>query len=180
MVGASYGSATRANVSDAAKPETYWECREIETLMTSGSLLKISAFAVSGLFDQSLFMDCVDHEFCLRLRKHGFKVVQAKNVWLAHQPGSPSSHQILWKKVQTTNHSPQRRYHNAHNRVMVYRRYAPSEPWWAIRDIYDWIKDGIKVVLLEDNRREKFLSIVKGAWVALWKPPTAPDTAIGQ
>src|SRR5947207_11413758 len=51
--------------------------REVKTLMTSGSLLRSSVFGVCGRFDQSLFMDCVDHEFCLRLRGHGFRVIQA-------------------------------------------------------------------------------------------------------
>ena len=150
--------------------------REVKTLMTSGSVLKSSAFSECGRFDQSLFMDCVDHEFCLRLRRHGFKVIQSKQALLAHQPGSPTSHRILWKRVTTTNHSASRRYYNAHNRLLVYRRYLTSEPLWAIRDVFGWFQDMVKVVLLEHNRTEKLLSVAKGAWDAMRNPlPARPD-----
>jgi rhamnosyltransferase len=150
--------------------------REVKTLMTSGSVLKSSAFTECGCFDQSLFMDCVDHEFCLRLRRHGFRVIQSKQARLAHQPGSPTSHRILWKSVTTTNHSASRRYYNAHNRMLVYRRYLTSEPIWAMRDVSDWLQDIVKLVLLEQDRTHKLASIARGTWAAmLGSLPTPPD-----
>ena len=47
--------------------------REIKSAITSGSLVKSTVFGICGRYDESLFMDYVDHEFCLRLRKHGFQ-----------------------------------------------------------------------------------------------------------
>jgi rhamnosyltransferase len=137
--------------------------REIKSAMTSGSFLKSFVFGVCGRFDESLFMDYVDHEFCLRLRKHGFKVIQAGNALLAHRLGSPTLHRILWKQFISSNHSPSRRYHNARNRLLVYRRYLNSEMLWVLSDAWGWFREIVKVALVERNRTEKLVSIAKGA-----------------
>ena len=180
MIGATYTSPAREFAPDSMSARNGCGFREVKTLMTSGSLVKSSAFSECGRFDQSLFMDCVDHEFCLRLRRYGFRVIQAKQALLPHQPGSPTSQRILWKRFTTTNHSPSRRYYNAHNRMLVYRRYLSSEPLWALRDVFDWSRDVIKVVLFERNRTQKLASIAKGTWAAILEPlPARPDPANG-
>jgi rhamnosyltransferase len=180
MIGATYTSPSTEFVPDSMSARNGCGFREVKTLMMSGSLVKSSAFGECGRFDQSLFMDCVDHEFCLRLRRHGFRVIQAKQALLAHQPGSPTSHRILWKRFTTTNHSPSRRYYNAHNRLVVYRRYLSSELLWVLADVFDWFRDVIKLVLFERNRTQKLASIAKGTWAAMLEPlPARPDTVDG-
>jgi rhamnosyltransferase len=172
MIGATYTSPATEFVPNSKSAPNRCGFREVKTLMTSGSLVKSS--------DQSLFMDCVDHEFCLRLRRHGFRVIQAKQALLPHQPGSPTSHRILWKRFTTTNHSPSRRYYNAHNRMLVYRRYLSSELLWVLADVFDWFRDVIKLVLFERNRTQKLASIAKGTWAAMLESlPARPDTVYG-
>jgi rhamnosyltransferase len=141
--------------------------REIKTAMTSGSFVKTSTFGVCGRYDESLFMDYVDHEFCLRLRKHGLRVIQAGNAVLAHQLGSPTSHRFLGKRFRSSNHSASRRYHNAHNRLLVYGRYFSSEILWVFSDAFGWLRETVKVSLVERNRAEKLRCMAKGAWHAI-------------
>jgi rhamnosyltransferase len=180
MIGATYRSPETEIVPESTSARNGCGFREVKTLMTSGSLVKSSAFGECGRFDESLFMDCVDHEFCLRLRRHGFRVIQAKQALLEHQLGSPTSHRILWKRFTTTNHSPTRRYYNAHNRMLVYRRYLSSELLWALSDVLDWLRDVIKLVLFERNRTQKLASIAKGTWAAMLEPlPARLDTIEG-
>ena len=180
IIGGTYVSPAREFPADPMSGRNGSGFREVKTLMTSGSVLKSSAFSECGRFDQSLFMDCVDHEFCLRLRRHGFRVIQANQALLAHQPGSPTSHRILWKRVTTTNHSASRRYYNAHNRMLVYRRYLTSEPLWAIRDVSDWFRDIVKLVLLEKDRTDKLVSIARGTWAAMLATPAYPTGVVNE
>lgn len=141
--------------------------REIKTAMTSGSFVKTSVFGACGRYDESFFMDYVDHEFCLRLRKHGLRIIQAGNAVLAHQLGTPTSHRLLWKRFRTSNHSASRRYHNAHNRLLVYGRYFSSEMSWVFTDAFGWLRETMKVSLVERNRAEKLRCMAKGAWHAI-------------
>ena len=147
--------------------------REVKTLMTSGSFLKSLVFGVCGNFDESLFMDYVDHEFCLRLRLHGFRVIQSSRAVLAHRLGSPTLHRFLWKRFMVTNYSPSRRYSNARNRVIVYRRYLSSDPLWVLHDILKWFRQTAKLVLVEQNRTEKFVSLARGFWDGMRGPLAA-------
>lgn len=168
MIGANYKLAMR---EQAHAPISVF--REVKTLMTSGSFLKTFVFGVCGQFDESLFMDYVDHEFCLRLRLHGFKVVQASQAVLAHRLGSPTSHRFLWKRFMVTNYSPSRRYSNARNRLIVYRRYLSSDPLWILHDIFKWFRQTTKLVLVEQNRIEKLGSLARGCWDGMREPLAA-------
>lgn len=162
MIGANYKIAMRESTSE---PTSGWSgsiVREVKTLMTSGSLVKSSVFNQCGRFDQSLFMDYVDHEYCLRLRQNGFKILQASRAVLDHRLGSPTSHRFLWKRFTTANYGPARRYSNTRNRLVVYRRYLASDPLWILLDIWKWIPEIAKMALVERNRKEKIVSLARG------------------
>ena len=181
MIGANYKLAMRESASEPISVRNGPVFREVKTLMTSGSFLKSSVFADCGRFDQSLFMDYVDHEFCLRLRQHGFKVIQAVRALLAHRLGSPTSHRILGKRFMVTNYSPIRRYSNARNRLIVYRRYLSSDTLWILHDIFKWFREIAKIVLVEQNRTEKLVSLTRGCWDGIREPLVArPDPTIGK
>ncbi len=141
--------------------------REIKSTITSGSFVRTRVFAICGVFDESLFMDYVDHEFCLRVRKYGFKVIQAGGALLAHRLGSPTFHRFFGRRFVTSNHDASRRYFNARNRLIVYRRYLGSEIGWILKDAFGWTKEMIKVVLVERNRGEKLMNVAKGVWDAM-------------
>jgi rhamnosyltransferase len=166
VVGASYSNPIYERCGQWVAERNDFEFREIKSVMTSGSLVKISALNACGRFDESLFMDYVDHDFCLRLRKHGFKVIQAGNAVLVHQLGSPTLHRFLGKRFLSSNHSPGRRYHNARNRILVYRRFLRSETSWVLADALGWIREMVKVALVERNRTEKFINVAAGIWDA--------------
>ncbi len=77
--------------ADAPKPEydrrigragSCWvEARDV---ITSGSLISIRAVEALGPFEDDLFIDSVDHEFCLRARRHGWKTIIALPTGMLH------------------------------------------------------------------------------------------------
>ncbi|MCU1255211.1 MAG: rfbF [Candidatus Angelobacter sp.] len=141
--------------------------QEIPVTLQSGSLFSASALKNGDLFDESFFIDYVDFEFCLRLRKRGFRIVEATRAPLYHRLGIPTTHTFFNKTCMVFNHSPVRRYYAARNRLRVYVRYLFSDPRWIGHDAWSWCKEIIKLILFEEDRLKKLAYMVKGAWHAL-------------
>jgi len=138
---------------------------EVNTAITSGSLVKINAFQKIGLFDESFFIDYVDHDFCLRCRKFGYKLIESRKSVITHNLGNQTLHSFLWKKgIITTNHNHFRRYYISRNRIVVYKKYFLSNIKWIIRDIKIHVKDILKIALFEQNARLKLIYITKGTY----------------
>jgi rhamnosyltransferase len=65
------------------------ECDAVNwtTLITSGSFVNLSVFTRIGGFDENLFIDMVDFEYCFRSINNGYKVILFKNILLTHRLG---------------------------------------------------------------------------------------------
>jgi rhamnosyltransferase len=86
---------------------------EMISVLTSGSLTSIPIFQSIGGFRDNFFIDCVDHEYCLRARSRGFHVVLTFKPVMEHGIGHLTAHHLLWRKINTSNHSPVRCYFTA-------------------------------------------------------------------
>ncbi len=131
-------------------------------VMASGNLLKASIFDAIGYFNEVLFIDHVDTEFCLRCAAKGYKILEVKDAILLHCIGFPVQHRIFGKQRTTTNHSSLRRYYVARNGIYVYKKFALVFPAWVSRDAYNLLKLIVMVVLLESDKRQKLVSIFRG------------------
>jgi rhamnosyltransferase len=140
---------------------------EITVVMQSGIFVSTKVLREAGLFDDSFFIDYVDIEFCLRLRKSGYKIIEASRAPLAHRLGDPSRHTILGKTTTVYSHSPLRRYYASRNRLRMYPRYLLSDFPWICHDAWSWFKEVIKLMLFEQDRGRKLLFIAKGVWDAV-------------
>ena len=58
------------------------------SIITSGMLVRRSAFADVPGFREDFFVDCVDSDFCLRVRRSGRRVVRDAALVLPHSIGS--------------------------------------------------------------------------------------------
>ena len=135
---------------------------EVPVTISSGSLLRCALFAHVGLFDEELFMDYVDHEYCLRLRKAGFILLESTIAVLEHRIGATSRHAILGMSVKVTNHSPLRRYYMTRNRLVLYRKYGARFTAWAVNDAWCMLKELLGIALFERQRAEKFGMVALG------------------
>lgn len=143
------------------------QLQEITVALQSGSFFSRSALKDVGLFDESFFIDYVDFEYCLRLRNHGYRLIEATDAPIYHLVGTPTRHRFLGITCTVFNHSALRRYYAARNRLRVYRRYVFSDPRWIGHDMWSWFKEIVKLVLFESNRLEKLAFVARGAWDAI-------------
>ena len=107
---------------------------EVLTEITSGALTKSSIYKNVGLYDEKLFIDLVDHDYCLALNKKGFKVIQVNSAVLIHNLGDSIKKSILGLKMIPTNHSPLRRYYMSRNRHYIWDKYKQDFPGWVLTD----------------------------------------------
>lgn len=129
-------------------------CREALTTITSGSLLSADAWEKVGAFDETLFIDQVDHDLCLRLHLAGFAVLECGTARLSHAMGEMRRRRLLGP-VYVSNHSALRRYYITRNRLAVSERYRDSFPEFRARELRALRHELLKVLLMEDHKFEK-------------------------
>lgn len=132
----------------------------VNTCITSGAFSKIEYWKQIGEYDESMFIDSVDFEYCYRMRKNGYGVIQVKDVHLLHELGNSVKCRFLFWKIDVTGHSAFRKYYIARNNVY----YPKKHHLWIrfIRGNYRNLKMIAIVLLYEDNKKEKIRSILSG------------------
>lgn len=135
---------------------------EVLTEITSGALTKAEIYKNIGMYDERLFIDLVDHDYCLYLNKKGFKIIQVKSAILIHNLGESVKKSLLGLKMTPTNHSPLRRYYMSRNRHYIWNKYKNDFPKWVLKDKRRFITENLKIILFEDSKIEKFKYIKSG------------------
>jgi rhamnosyltransferase len=133
---------------------------ESETLITSGCLLRLCAWSLVGRFNENLFIDQVDHEFCYRLKEMGSLILHLPNILLNHQTGEPVTHRFLNKELVCTNHNALRRYYQARNTLYVRKRfpaYAKPRKKFFTETLFFLIS-----ITFESDRISKLIAICLG------------------
>jgi rhamnosyltransferase len=136
----------------------------IEMTITSGNLVNLEVLDRIGGFDEALFIDYVDMDLCLRLRRAGYDIIEAGEAVLLHRLGAATRHRFLGREIAATHHSALRRYYISRNRVALYRRFARSRPGWVARDLYSWAREIVKIVSFEAEAGAKLHAMGRGVW----------------
>jgi rhamnosyltransferase len=166
MIGSNYQSPITGQAILDSK-DTLSKCVETEVVITSCSLTSLRAFEEIGPFQDNFFIDEVDHEYCLRLRSHGYKVVISCKPLIVHPLGNQTRHKFLWKRPVSCNHSPLRRYYSTRNRLVLYRRYLRREPTWVWRNVHAAVTEIAIIILYEERKLQKMVAILFGLWHAI-------------
>lgn len=72
---------------DKAPKKSDVEFENVQIAWTSGNLIKLDAWKDIGEFNEMLFVDEVDHEFCYRLRAAGYNIIKVNNAFMNHKIG---------------------------------------------------------------------------------------------
>ena len=135
----------------------------VDVVITSGTLVKLSVFDQIGYFNESLFIDYVDKEFCLRCITQNYQILEVNNATLLHSVGLPTKVNLfLNNSITTANHSHTRRYYIARNSIFTYKLYFFKMPFWFLNDIYHLIGTLGKGLVFENNRKKRLIAIFLG------------------
>lgn len=129
---------------------------------TSGNLLNLDIYQIVGPFDNNLFIDYVDIEFCFRVNIHGFDVIQLNSIELIHNEAALSQKKFLNKNVYPWNHQPIRWFYKIRNLFYIKTKYYRIYPHYFHDEFKNYIKQFIKILLFEDEKITKIKYAIKG------------------
>jgi rhamnosyltransferase len=164
---AAIGSRFRDTHGQAVEPirlnaqGEHWQ--EVESVITSGCLLSLRAYADVGPFRDDFFIDYVDIEFCFRARAAGFRVIQTRAPLMSHTVGAPTAHSALGSKTWTTNHSAERRYYIARNDTVMLREYGTfGRGHWLWKSLTRSFRLSKRIAFYETDKLNKIAAVWQG------------------
>jgi len=105
---------------------------DVAYAITSGNIVRVDLFDRIGLYDEGFFVDCIDFDFCLRVRKTGAAVYLASNAMIRHQLGDAVDAPAIVRRFYAR-HSPVRRYYMYRNFLYLTERHVLSFPMFIMK-----------------------------------------------
>jgi rhamnosyltransferase len=130
--------------------------------ITSGSIFPISLFDKVGGFNNFLFIDGVDFEFCYRIKsEYGFNTILFPAIHLVHELGYSTKSLLGFTKI---NYSAFRTFFLVRNHILLWKKYPNLYRFeYKMTLIKEYIIYRIaKVLLSEKDKWNKIISICKG------------------
>lgn len=105
-----------------------------DRVIQSGALHRIDMMKKVGGFDEKLFIDEVDNEYCVRCRLNGYHIVKLNRAVLMHnkEDDNVESKFVEGKMIRIGKYSPDRYYYRYRNALYCYDKYKDSEPIYAM------------------------------------------------
>lgn len=146
-------------------PSSICTSEKVSELITSGSILNLDLFKSIGKFDEKLFIDYVDHEYCYRAITKGYEIVKFNNIFLQHSVGEAVQKRSFGtlKYTQRSLHSAVRIYYMVRNYYYVKSSYSDSFPA-EMKLQQKNILTRIKNKLIYSNERFKLLRLIFRAY----------------
>lgn len=142
-------------VQPVKKTEAVRDC------ITAGSLTNVAAWSRVGGFDEKMFIDFVDIEFCTRLRSQGYQIIQVGDTFIHQQYGNiKGSFRLLGRTYYLFGYSPMRIYYSVRNQIYYMKKHysrisVPGQLFYLLGYIG-------KRLVFENSRRKSFVAIIKG------------------
>jgi rhamnosyltransferase len=131
------------------------------TLITSGSVCSVETFRKVGGFDESMFIDLVDFDFCTKVRKIGCSIVLLNKLGLEHKVGNSFEVNLAFMHFVVYNHAPFRLYYQIRNAFTFLRKHFAFDPVLAVYLFLDVFRLPLKALLFERTKlkRLKYLCL---------------------
>lgn len=154
----------------------------IDMCITSASCTSIAAWEKVGKFDEWLFIDLVDNEFCKRLIESGYKILQLKKWVLDQEFGKiePKSERVqkFWIKISKFLHnqnfakfgykksvSPMRVYYTCRNIIYVNKKMKNyGQTAYENYNCKGYVGFIMSFVLPSILRADKKIEVIRAAW----------------
>ena len=130
-------------------------------VMTSGNIINLKIYKKLKGFKDFLFIDGVDIEYCLHLKKEGFKIMRLNEIELDHDLGDIFYRKFFNKEFMCDNHNYLRIYYMTRNYRYIKEEYRDIAPEFC--DVLVKIKGLIfKIIFYEKDKYRKLRSIFLG------------------
>lgn len=135
----------------------------------SGFVISRETFERAGLFDERLVIDCVDTEYCIRIRDRGFRIAIAEGTDIAHELGEMVPFRPFGLRLPNRTgafdyqyHSPFRQYYIVRNNIDLVYRTVRRHPRWAAAVVKRQIGPAIDAVVSGPQRWRHLVATIVG------------------
>jgi len=135
------------------------DAEDVESCITSGSMLRLNLWKQVKGYNESLFIDSVDFDLCYTLREAGWRIVRVNKIILLHEVGKSKKVHVLGKDRQLVNHTPIRYYYIYRNGLYVAKKHHKFVQYFR-HLTFNWFL----INKYESNRKEKNIMIARGIW----------------
>lgn len=151
---------TDRNSGDYINDDNTGTYKFVDKCITSASLTNVQVWKEVGGFDEVMFIDLVDMDYCKRVIIQKYKIVKVNTVILLHEIGHITNHRFFFRKVKAMNHSAFRKYYMARNMLYFSRKH---KTFGSTIQAYMRIFKLITITLLfEGDKKEKIKKIFQG------------------
>ncbi len=139
------------------------------TAITSANFLNLKLFEQIGRFEDKLFIDLVDYDYCLRVQVKNFKILYFKDALVQHSLGAVFKRKnLITRKIRTkVEHNPQRVYYFARNYLYTAKMYGkrfPKEIGMLKTINILFVHEVTKIILYEDDKFKKLYAKLLGLY----------------
>ena len=121
--------------------------------------MNILAVQDVGGYDNKMFIDKVDLDICIALRKKGYKIFKIQYEGLLHEIGHARQINLLFRKWEVYNHPAIRRYYMCRIASYLLKKYVSV---YTLKFFLKEIFQTLLVLIFEDNNQEKIVKSCKG------------------
>ncbi len=137
-----------------------YDVREVKVCITSGSLTNVEAWKDVGGFDNYLFIDWVDWDFCYSLTEKGYKILQTRRACLLHELGEKTKYfHVGSHELFLLHRTPKRYYYIARNDIIIAKKHKKEH---ILSHLLFTIKSMLVVILFEKNRYRNLCAFING------------------
>lgn len=163
LIGANYWNVNKqSNFLTCNSKSRHFQQRK--TLITSGTLISLNTFRDIGLFREDYFIDSVDHEFCLRARSNGYRILISCKPGMSQTIGNDRREVGWFRRHISFDHSPTRKYYIARNSVVTINSYFSREPVWSMFQILRLIADIGAILFFDSEKSKKLGAFARGVY----------------
>lgn len=149
---------------------------EIPMCITSASLMRTYVYEKISGYEDRMFIDWVDFDICLQVRKVGYKVVRLNYDGVLHEVGKGKNVNFLGKSYISYNHPVFRQYYMARNHFYLVKKHP--EYISLKNEIKKEIRFWMIIMLFEKNRCDKLKARMRGIKDAIKMNPKDEDVSV--
>ena len=147
----------------------YEVTEEVDYVNGCAMLVRRRVIEEVGLWDPIYFLSVEDADWCVRMKRRGYRCMYAHRA-------------VLWHMVSHTVgvYVPSKTFHNGRSTALFVRRYA--KPWQWLTFLL-WLAVAIPGAFLRElpkGNQAAAIAKLKGVWAGLRTPMTAPPKALGE
>jgi GT2 family glycosyltransferase len=152
------GSFVRVPDGERSAPFCY-----VDTTISSGSLIRRDVVERVGLPRSDFFMDFVDHEYNLRIRRHGFKIAIVPCSVMFHSLGKTRAFRFLGRTHMRATEATWRHFYMSRNETYtVWHEFGTFKSRWFL--LARLAKKALMVLFLDPQKMSKMKMIWAGFW----------------